>query len=86
MRDGALEAFVADLRGHYEDKMRRVTQQLDGSALEENPTPAQRRLQQALIASERTAVIQLRDKEKIADDVLRAIERELDLEEQRVRH
>jgi CPA1 family monovalent cation:H+ antiporter len=86
MRDGVPEAFVADLRGHYEEKLRRVTQKLDGSALEEDPTPAQRRLQQALIASERTAVIQLRDKGKIADDVLRAIERELDLEEQRVRH
>jgi CPA1 family monovalent cation:H+ antiporter len=86
IRDGVPEAFVADLRGHYEDKLRRVTHQLDGDTLEEDPTPAQRRLQQALIASERTAVIQLRDKGKIADDVLRAIEHELDLEEQRVRH
>ena len=86
MRDGVPEAFVADLRGHYEEKLRRVTQRLDGSALEEDSTPAQRRLQQALIASERAAVIHLRDKGKIADDVLRAIERELDLEEQRMRH
>jgi len=31
-------------------------------------------------------VIQLRDQGRIADDVLRTIERELDLEEQRVSH
>jgi CPA1 family monovalent cation:H+ antiporter len=84
--DGVPEAFVANLRGHYEDKLRRVTEQLDGSALDDDPTPAQQRLQRALIATERAAVIQLRDQGKIADDVLRAIERELDLEEQRVRH
>jgi monovalent cation/hydrogen antiporter len=86
INDGVPEAFVADLRGHYEDKLRWVTQQLDGSALDDDPTPAQQRLQRALIATERAAVIQLRDKGTIADDVLRAIERELDLEEQRMRH
>jgi monovalent cation/hydrogen antiporter len=42
MRDSVPEPFVADLRGHYEDKLRRVTQQLDGSALEEDPTPLPR--------------------------------------------
>ena len=59
-----------------------MTHRLDGSTLEEEPTLAQRQPQQELIGSERAAVIQLRDKGKIADDVLRAIERELDLEEQ----
>jgi Na+/H+ antiporter len=84
--DGVPEPFVADLRGHYEDKLRRVTRQNDGSALEDDPTPAQQRFHRAVIAAERAAVIQLRDQGRIADDVLRTIERELDLEEQRVGH
>jgi monovalent cation/hydrogen antiporter len=84
--DGVPEPFVADLRGHYEDKLRRVTHAIDGGALEEDPTPAQQRFHRAVIAAERAAVIQLRDQGRIADDVLRTIERELDLEEQRLSH
>jgi monovalent cation/hydrogen antiporter len=84
--DGVPEAFLADLRMHYEDKLRHVTRPLDGSAVDEDPTPAQQRLQRAVIAAERAAVIQLRDHGQIADDILRTIERELDLEEQRLRH
>ena len=84
--DGVSEPFLADLQGHYEDRLRQVTRPIDGSALDEDPTPAQDRLRRAVIAAERAAVIQLRDQGRIADDVLRTIERELDLEEQRVRH
>jgi hypothetical protein len=84
--DGVPEPFVADLRGHYEDKLRHISRPLDGSALDEDPTPAQNRLQRTVIAAERAAVIELRDQGQIADDVLRTIERELDLEEQRLRH
>jgi hypothetical protein len=84
--DGVPEPFVADLRGHYQEKLRRVTRQLDGNALDDDPTPARQRLHRAVIAAERTAVIQLRGQGRIADDVLRTIERELDLEDQRVSH
>ena len=84
--DGVPEPFVADLRGHYEEKLRRVTRQNEGDPLDEDPTPAQQRIHRAVIAVERAAVIQLRDQGRIADDVLRTIERELDLEEQRLRH
>jgi CPA1 family monovalent cation:H+ antiporter len=77
---------VADLRGHYEDKLRRVTRQNEGNPLDEDPTPAQQRIHRAVIAVERAALIQLRDQGRIADDVLRTIERELDLEEQRISH
>jgi hypothetical protein len=38
-------------RGHYEEKLRRVTCQYDGSPLEEDPTPAQQRLHRAVIAA-----------------------------------
>jgi CPA1 family monovalent cation:H+ antiporter len=84
--DGVPEPFVADLRGHYEEKLRRVMRQNDGSALDDDPTPAQQRFHRAVITAERVAVIQLRDQGRIADDVLRTIERELDLEEQRLSH
>jgi CPA1 family monovalent cation:H+ antiporter len=84
--DGVPEAFLADLRMHYEEKLHQVTRQIDGSALDEDTTPAQIRLRREVIAAERAAVIQLRDHGRIADNVLRMIERELDLEEQRVSH
>ena len=61
---------MANLRGHYEEKLRRVTRQNDGSPLDDDPTPAQQRLHRVVIATERAAVIQLRDQGRIADDVL----------------
>jgi CPA1 family monovalent cation:H+ antiporter len=84
--DDVPEAFVEDLRMHYEEKLQRISRPIDGDALDEDPTPAQQRLQRAVIAAERAAVIELRDQGRIADDVLRTIERELDLEEQRLCH
>ncbi|HJZ46571.1 MAG TPA: Na+/H+ antiporter [Roseiflexaceae bacterium] len=84
--DGVSEAFLEDLRMHYEEKLRHISGPLDGSGPEEDPTPAQNQLRRAIIAAERAAVIQLRDQGRIADDVLRTIERELDLEEQRLSH
>jgi len=41
-------------------------------------------IQQGIIAAQRTAVIELRDRGEINDQTLRAIERELDLEELRM--
>jgi len=85
--DGVPEPFLTDLRMHYEEKERRVTRQIgDGALVEEDHTPAQMQLRREVIAAERAAVIKLRDRGRIADDVLRTIERELDLEEQRLSH
>lgn len=44
-----------------------------------------RRLQREVLQAERAAMIGLRDQGKIDDEVLREMERELDLEEQRFR-
>jgi monovalent cation/hydrogen antiporter len=44
------------------------------------------RLQTEVLYAERAAVIRLRDQGHIADEVLRTLERELDLEDQRLRH
>jgi hypothetical protein len=44
----------------------------------------QQRLQQEVLTAERAAVIGLRDRGRIDDETLRLVERELDLEEQRL--
>ena len=44
----------------------------------------QQRLQQEVLRAERAAVIGLRDRGRIDDETLRLVERELDLEEQRL--
>jgi len=45
---------------------------------------AKRRLRQEQLQAERNAIIHLRDQGRIDDEVLRQVERELDLEEQRL--
>ena len=46
--------------------------------------PVKQRLRQEVLTAERTAVIGLRDQGRIDDETLRLVERELDLEEQRL--
>ena len=46
--------------------------------------PTQQRLRQEVLRAERAAVISLRDRGRIDDETLRLVERELDLEEQRL--
>jgi monovalent cation/hydrogen antiporter len=46
--------------------------------------PIKQRLQQEVLQAERSAVIGLRDQGRIDDETLRLVERELDLEEQRL--
>jgi CPA1 family monovalent cation:H+ antiporter len=88
--DGASESSpehlssLAHLRSHYEDKLRQVMEQHDGVE-EERDTVIYQRIQTDVLNAERAAVIHLRDQGRIDDDVLRTIERELDLEDQRLR-
>lgn len=82
--DGGDEGILADLQGYYEDRLRIVTAGGD-SAPDEASVRARHRLHREILAAERAAVIQLRDQGQIDDEVLRTIERELDLEEQRWR-
>jgi hypothetical protein len=51
----------------------------------ENRATAKQRLYQEALTAERTAIIKLRDQGHIDDETLRVVERELDLEEQRLR-
>lgn len=75
-----------DLRVRYEEKALHAAEHLDGNlpphAAEMAPY---RRLQREVLRAERAAVIGLRDQGKIDDEVLREMERELELEEQRFR-
>ncbi len=75
---------LAHLRSHYEDKLRQVMAQRDGVEQAQD-SASQQRIQTEVLNAERAAVIHLRDQGRIDDDVLRTIERELDLEDQRLR-
>ena len=82
------EVYLTHLRSVYEQKIEDYTRRLnefgttddqDGDRL-----AAQRRLRQEVLTAERAAVIKLRDRGRIDDEVLRQVERELDLEEQQL--
>jgi CPA1 family monovalent cation:H+ antiporter len=87
----ASEEWVPDdaltqLRVHYAHKLERLTEVMDGAGEEryDGHEPIQQRLRQEVLAAERAAVIGLRDRGRIDDETLRLVERELDLEEQRL--
>jgi Na+/H+ antiporter len=87
------ESWVSDedmtrLRSRYKEQIQGYKTRLDGADSTEEPSDngpsAGRRLRQELLQAERSAVIRLRDQGRIDDEVLRQVERELDLEEQRL--
>lgn len=91
--DLSSESWVPDeelthLRTIYEEEVQGYKARLDGTDTSEehpdNSSQAVRRLRQELLQAERSAVIRLRDQGRIDDEVLRQVERELDLEEQRL--
>ncbi|GHO90243.1 Na+/H+ antiporter [Reticulibacter mediterranei] len=76
--------LVESMRSRYEEKAAHANEHLDGTLLPQEDTfLTYQRLQREIIAAQRSAVIRLRDQGQIDDEVLRALERELDLEEQR---
>lgn len=80
------ETLLMDLRARYEEKAGHALEHLDGTLpLHEEEMASHRRLYREIIQAERAAVIGLRDQGKIDDEVLREMERELDLEDQRFR-
>src|SRR5207249_3679104 len=82
------EEKLTHLRSVYEEKVRDFTVRLDGTGAADERSPSRssagRRLRQEVLQAERSAVIRLRDQGRIDDEVLRQVERELDLEEQRL--
>jgi hypothetical protein len=86
-----IEAWVpqdalAHLRAHYAQKLETLSKAIDGAGDErfDGHAPGEPRLRQEVLTAERAAVISLRDRGRIDDETLRLIERELDLEEQRL--
>ena len=74
------------LRKHYEAQVRNITKRFKKAANEpgEDHAITYQRLQREALRAERSAVIGLRNQGEINDEVLRRLERELDLEEQRL--
>ncbi len=85
--DDVPEEYLNRLRSHYEKKIKLLKARNDGHEDEqhENRAMAKQRLYQEALTAERTAIIKLRDQGHIDDEALRVVERELDLEEQRLR-
>ncbi len=85
--DWVQDDVVEDLRSHFSDQDRRFTARYhgteDGENQEQRATSYQR-LKIELIGAERRAITDLRNQGIINDDVMRKVERDLDLEEVRL--
>ena len=80
------EEMLDDFRSHYADRIRRHSAVLDGTdardrANIEKQSSVYERVRRELVAAERQEVIRLRNQDVISDEVLRTVQRELDLEE-----
>jgi monovalent cation/hydrogen antiporter len=84
--DWANDDTVARTRGLYEFRRRRFAEMKhgdgDGTALERSGR--YQRLVHEVIAAERAALLELRNQGRITDEVMRRVERDLDLEEARL--
>jgi Na+/H+ antiporter len=85
-QDEVSQESAQHLRKHYEARVRSITKRLKQAVDEpgEDHAMTYQRLQREALQAERSAVIGLRNRGEINDEVLRRIERELDLEEQRI--
>jgi CPA1 family monovalent cation:H+ antiporter len=82
------DEYLTHLRAVYEQKTEDYTRRLNESGetgeRDGGRQEAKLRLRQEVLTAERAAVIRLRDQGRIDDEVLRQVERELDLEEQQI--
>ena len=85
-QDEVSQVSAQHLRKHYEAQVRSITKRFKQAGDEpgEDHAMTYQRLQREALQAERSAVIGLRNQGEINDEVLRRIERELDLEEQRL--
>ena len=84
-QDGTIER----VRALYNFRQRRFRAQAgkieqDGDENIEDRSMAYQRLMHEIYSSQRTALVRLRNERRISADVMRRVERELDLEEQRL--
>ncbi|GHO84237.1 Na+/H+ antiporter [Dictyobacter formicarum] len=85
-QDEVSQEVVQHLRTYYEIRVRSLTKRFKQAEGEpgEDLAITHQQLQREILQVERSAVIGLRNRGEINDEVLRRIERELDLEEQRL--
>jgi Na+/H+ antiporter len=77
--------LLARLRDRYQHRSEHVERQRDaGAGAEDREIIEHREIQRTVIDAEREALLRLRAEGAIDDDVLRALERELDLDERRI--
>jgi CPA1 family monovalent cation:H+ antiporter len=88
MQQWVPEEYLTHLRAVYEQKTvaysKRLNETDDTEELDGDRQEAKLRLRQEVLTAERSAVIRLRDQGRIDDEVLRQVEREIDLEEQQI--
>jgi CPA1 family monovalent cation:H+ antiporter len=83
--DWVREDTVDRLRGLYDYRRSRFSARFDGSAEEiEERSAAYQRLTRELLNAQREVLLSLRDEERISDEAMHRVERELDLEESRL--
>ena len=85
---GVSETVVGRLRDLYRARFARCIASLSGEGGEihiENPLTGYPRLREELINTERRTLIEMRNEGRLKTDVLRRIERDLDLDEARIR-
>jgi monovalent cation/hydrogen antiporter len=82
-QDGVSDEMVQRLRSLYQHRVDHLKAQLKGTDDSSSPEhlSAHQQLRHEALEAERQAVIQLRNRGEISDDVLRRIQRDLDLEE-----
>ena len=83
--DELSESVAAQLRERAEQRQLGAWERLGGASGgtlgRETPSATYRRLRMEMLAAERTEFVAMRDRGEISDDVLRRLQRELDLEE-----
>jgi CPA1 family monovalent cation:H+ antiporter len=86
LQDEVSQESARHLRKHYEAQVSSLTKRYKPAAEEAGADHAltYQRLQREALQAERSAVIGLRNQGEINDEVLRRLERELDLEDQRL--
>ncbi len=77
------QEILDDLRAHYQEKEQGFTARIEGSedGNQEEYTRAQVRVKREVITAQRNKLLELRSKGMIDDEVLRLIQRDLDLDE-----
>jgi|ERR1700739_88547 len=80
-KDEENDEILADLLHHYEQQLEETGTPIATTRLKTTSYDQYRRIESQLRSVERSAILHLRDQNKINDEVLRTLERELDLKD-----